>query len=463
MHRLLPGVFAVFLVLVNMPAHLQAQEGNDSFVALVNVHGTVSGPDGKPVAGARVDIRAGSTSDSVVTDTRTDVDGEFAFLGIGLTPGSYLVHASAVGFGQAENTFKVERAKRTPDQTIALALSAQPKERGANSAFTVVRVLYATDRKAQIDQGSQAYLGVRSDSGSLAYGACDVSIPETHVVAELERPSIWRLEFHPDPERHIVLGKVQSEAKAGFLKDVAGMVAASPGKEAFVFVHGYNVSFEDAAIRTAQLTYDFGFKGAPIFYSWPSRGSLFGYLDDEQSVQQTVGNLKQFLEDISASSGATVIHLIAHSMGNRALLPVLAQLAADPHFKDFGKFNTVVFAAPDVDRDSFMQLVQQIHRPQNKVTLYVSEHDQALAASHLLFHKEPRAGEAGTDTIVMPGLDTVDVSKLSMDALGHSYYGDNRSVVEDLLKFLKGQLAPRPGLSKVPLGSLAYWQLTPSN
>ena len=61
----------------------------------------------------------------------------------------------------------------------------------------------------------------------------------------------------------------------------------------------------------------------------------------------------------------------------------------------------------------------------------------------------------------MPGLDTVDVSKLSMDALGHSYFGDNRSVVQDLLKFLEGQLAPRPGLSKVPLGSLAYWQLVP--
>jgi esterase/lipase superfamily enzyme len=241
------------------------------------------------------------------------------------------------------------------------------------------------------------------------------------------------------------------------------MVAASPGKEAFVFVHGYNVSFEDAAIRTAQLAYDFGFKGAPIFYSWPSRGSLFGYLDDEQSVQDTTGNLKQFLEDVAASSGATVVHLIAHSMGNRALLPVLAQLAADPQFKDFGKFSTVVFAAPDVDRDVFMQLAAQIHNPQNKVTLYVSEHDQALAASHLLFHKEPRAGEAGSDTIVMQGLDTVDVSKLSMDALGHSYFGDNRNVVEDLLKFLKGQLAPRPGLSKVPLGSLAYWQLVAGN
>ena len=60
------------------------------------------------------------------------------------------------------------------------------------------------------------------------------------------------------------------------------------------------------------------------------------------------------------------------------------------------------------------------------------------------------------------GIDTVDVSKLSMDALGHSYFGDNRTVVSDLLTFLKGKIAPRPGLSKVAMGSLALWQMLPT-
>lgn len=465
MVRTRPGVFTllapfwILLFWTNPDASAQAATPNSALAR--TVQGTVTSQDGAPVAGARVDVRAGAESEDAVADTVTDVDGKFALLNIALTPGRYLIHASAAGFGEAEQSFRVEAAPAAPELKFTLALPPLPKERGASTGFTVVRVFYATDRKAQKEQGSLQYLGLRADNGALSYGSCEVSIPESHVLAEVERPTIWRLEFHPDPEKHIVLEKVESEAKESFFKDVSGAVAASPGKEAFVFIHGYNVSFEDAAIRTAQLAYDFGFKGAPIFYSWPSRGSLFGYVDDEQSVEQTAGNLKQFLEDVSATSGATVIHLIAHSMGNRALLPVLSQLGADPQFKDFGKFNTIVFAAPDVDRDVFMQLAAQIHRPQNKVTLYVSEHDQALAASHLLFHKEPRAGEAGSDTIVMAGVDTVDVSKLSMDALGHSYFGDNRNVVEDLLKFLKGQLAPRPGLSKVPLGSLAYWQLSP--
>jgi Alpha/beta hydrolase of unknown function (DUF900) len=33
-------------------------------------------------------------------------------------------------------------------------------------------------------------------------------------------------------------------------------VAASPSRDAFIFVHGYNVSFPDAARRTAQIAFD---------------------------------------------------------------------------------------------------------------------------------------------------------------------------------------------------------------
>ena len=156
------------------------------------------------------------------------------------------------------------------------------------------------------------------------------------------------------------------------------------------------------------------------------------------------------------------VHLIAHSMGNRALLSAVSELATDSRFANFSKFKSLVLAAPDVDRTAFTKLVAQIRKPQSRITLYVSERDQALVASHMLFHTELRAGEGGSGSLVMPGVDTIDVSGLSMDALGHSYYGDNRNVVLDLLEFLKGKLAPRPGLTRVPVGALAYWLLLPA-
>jgi esterase/lipase superfamily enzyme len=39
---------------------------------------------------------------------------------------------------------------------------------------------------------------------------------------------------------------------------------------AFVFIHGYNVSFDAAVKLTAQLSRDMRFPGAPILYSWAS-------------------------------------------------------------------------------------------------------------------------------------------------------------------------------------------------
>ena len=454
------GLLSICIFSLLLPARAMdgVPEGKASQYIL---RGTVVGPGGLPVPGARVDVR--DAANEILADTSTDVDGKFALFGIALPTGSYLAHASAVGFKGVEKNFAIDRDSPA-DLNFSLTLNVAAKTRGMSSRFTVVRVFYATDRKQETGTQSVQYGGSRSDGGTLAYGSCEVSVPETHSFAELERPSIWRFEFRDDPEKHVMLQKVEPEAKDQFFKALEKSVAGSPTKDAFVFVHGYNVSFEDAATRTAQLAFDFGFKGAPILYSWPSRGSLFGYLSDEESAKQTVGNLKQFLAEVAAKSGATVVHLIAHSMGNRALLPAVAQLAADPHFKDFKKFGDLVSAAPDVDRDVFVKLITQIRKPTNSsIALYVSQQDQALAASHLLFHKGQRAGEGGSQSVIMSGVDTVDVSGVNMDALGHSYYGDNRSVVSDLLEFFEGKHPPRPGLTRIPVGSLGYWILRPPN
>jgi len=461
MRRRAPAILGLLFFLLSWITQVSGQTAPPpNQLHSITLQGTVHTPDGKPIAGARVDVRVAGLSNQILSDTVTDVNGEFALLDLLLPSGKYAVHASARGFEADEHPFVLPSASTL---TLSLTLKPQFGTRGMSSAFTVVRVFYATDR-AEIAEGfSLHYLGTKTKKGSLAYGSCEVSIPDTHTIAEIERPSIWKLEFRADPEKHMILQKVESEQKDRFFRDVSGSVSASPAKEAFVFVHGYNVSFEDAAIRTAQLAYDFGFKGAPIFYSWPSRGSLLGYFADEKSVADTVGDLKQFLQDVATRSGATTVHLIAHSMGNRALLAAVSQLAADARFKHFNTFNSLVLAAPDVDRETFTKLVAQIRKPRSRITLYVSDRDQALVASHRLFHTEPRAGEGGSNALVMPGVDTVDVSKQSMDALGHSYYGDNRNVVLDLLEFLKGKIAPRPGLTRVPVGALAYWLMMPAS
>jgi esterase/lipase superfamily enzyme len=41
---------------------------------------------------------------------------------------------------------------------------------------------------------------------------------------------------------------------------------------AFIFVHGFRVSFEAAAQRTAHLFVDLHIKALPVFYAWSSKG-----------------------------------------------------------------------------------------------------------------------------------------------------------------------------------------------
>ncbi len=147
-------------------------------------------------------------------------------------------------------------------------------------------------------------------------------------MGELETPSIWRLEFSNDPENFVVLLSVSEADPASFYKDVAARVRASPGKLAFIFVHGYNVTFADAARRTAQMAYDLGFDGAPVFYSWPSQARYASYKVDETNAEWAVLDFKNFLEQFAKQSQADSIFLIAHSMGSRVLAGALKELVA---------------------------------------------------------------------------------------------------------------------------------------
>jgi len=291
-------------------------------------------------------------------------------------------------------------------------------------------------------------------------GTCEVSIPKRHEVGVLESPSIFKLELRESPDRHVVLLEVERLPEETFYTALSERVARSTTKDAFVFVHGYNVSFEDAARRTAQIAYDLDFPGAPIFYSWPSQASLTGYTVDENNVEWTVPHLREFLAEVTQRSGAEQVHLVAHSMGNRALAGALRGLSYRPDVKQ-PMFNHVVLTAPDVDADVFRRdLAPRIVKTAERVTLYASSNDKALSYSKTV-HGYPRAGDTGEDLVVVPGIDTIDVSAVdtSLFGLGHLYYGSNRTVLADLFDLIRKAKPPeqRRWLRPELLGSLRYW------
>ena len=151
----------------------------------------------------------------------------------------------------------------------------------------------------------------------------------------------------------------------------------SAKKNAFVFVHGYNVAFEDATRRTAQISYDLGFDGAPVFYSWPSQGTVARYIVDETNIEWAQANIKRFLEDLASNSDAENIYLTAHSMGSRGLTRAFTELVAEkPALRT--RFREVILAAPDIDAEVFKRDIAPKLAP---ATLYASSQDKALELS----------------------------------------------------------------------------------
>jgi esterase/lipase superfamily enzyme len=307
----------------------------------------------------------------------------------------------------------------------------RPGVDGREYDATIVNVFYATDRRrASAPEVAIEYDWQQSPTGKLEYGECEVSIPDTHVMGGMESPSLLRFEFRPDPQKHIVLWKTTSIEEEAFYEKVRASVAQSEMKDAFVFIHGYNVSFEDAARRTGQFAYDLKFVGAPIFYSWPSNGSFADYIKDENNIIWSTPHFETFLDSLSQRIGAERIHIIAHSMGNRAVCEALRALSYDPNLQL--KLTHLVLAAPDIDAGTFSELAATLQKHSARVTLYESSNDKALMASKKL-HGNPRAGEP---LLVMAGMDTIDASAVDTDFLGHSYWCEEWVVMSDIHSML---------------------------
>ena len=268
-----------------------------------------------------------------------------------------------------------------------------------------------------------------------------------------------------DPEKHFVIQRLERLNRTTFLQLVSHAVSTSKDfrKAGTCIRPRIQRNFEAAAYRTAQIVYDLQFDGAPLFYSWPSRGSIEGYEYDQQSSRQARPFLTEFLDMVRQETGAKIIHLIAHSLGNDPLMEILAQM--NFQYRDGTPlFNQVILAAPDIDIDVFNQLAKKIEGVAQGITLYASADDRAIKVSKLYAGGIPRAGDVPPNgPLIVQGIDTIDITVLGDNplSLNHSEYAEDRLLLNDIGLLLKNGLRPprkrSPTLIELGQVGMLYW------
>ena len=162
--------------------------------------------------------------------------------------------------------------KRAGSATQPSAAPPPPGIKGYREVF------YATDRAAA---AGGSFGPDASDKDQLQFGRVVVSIPEAHSRGELERPwQVFSVSLPEDARRHIIIAKRTALPEDAFFTGLTGAIDDAPESGTFVFVHGFNVSFDDAVLRTAQLAWDMKFRGPALTYSWPSAGATAKYVSD---------------------------------------------------------------------------------------------------------------------------------------------------------------------------------------
>lgn len=322
---------------------------------------------------------------------------------------------------------------------------------------TIVDVFYATDRA--LKERKKGNISFENERGDLSLGKCVVNVPGQRKKGELPLPPWYLFGFFVDENKHTLIKMIEPMDAKAFFNDVQAKVASSPEKDAFVFLHGFNVSFDESIMRAAQMTVDIGFRGAPIVYSWPSLHRVGGYLADEStSSGYSVDNVVQLIKDVRARTGAKRVHLIAHSMGNRLLTDALKTMVLDGFTKEY-LFNQVILAAPDIDAEVFVKhIAPKIAGAAKQITLYTSLHDKALWLSEKLHGDLLRLGTAGKQLAVCTGIDTIDASGESTGFLGHGYFAESKALIDDIHHAVRFSHTPEErNLRKRISGKLFYW------
>lgn len=292
-------------------------------------------------------------------------------------------------------------------------------------------VFVVSNRKLKADNFgcTNDQFGVELDTAT-HFGVCKINVPKNHSTGLIKFTKDNRQSSH---EFFKTLNS-RSLTEASIFDSLK-----KSERYPLVFVHGFNLRYEDAVLRASQIAYDLKYQGPIVLFSWPA-GAGDGFLDEQMVTRTYDGNLKNAKNSIGVfkdflnklRDNNLKVNLVVHSMGHQIVLPALKEFATlNPNSKII---NELILNAPDFDADEFIRIADTTKQNAKRITTYCSYNDRAMTVSEI-YNKNPRFGACAFSE----SIDSINVSLVDAPALGlgHGYYS-SRAILGDVFQVLLG-------------------------
>lgn len=292
-----------------------------------------------------------------------------------------------------------------------------------------LRVYFATTRLNEGSERSPLYLGSRHldrGAGTTDYGSCFLERP--HGLVSLEKAG------NGQAYKRIVRGIGQAWDKSRISspekcdETVFFSAIRNWNGPICLYIHGYDISFDDALRDIAKLTNEYNNrqdsqanKILPVLFTWPSLDSPAHYAADEANLEWSERSFHRFLNRMLAEkSPASALDIVAHSMGNRLVFWYCAKEAKPDKPPTIRR---LFLASADLDYHASEECKDDIQNAVSQMAyIFVSDKDGPLLLSEYL-HKQPRLGRPIDPPLIKP--DRIDGAltansflQLTMDTAG---------------------------------------------
>jgi esterase/lipase superfamily enzyme len=324
----------------------------------------------------------------------------------------------------------------------------------------LVPVLYATNRS--LDDSAAEGPTYTTSRAPISFGAVSVALsPRKEGESPFADWTRWQPRQDAAQSRNelIELDPLDTGSFDARLEAEAGAGGSRP---VLLYVHGFRRDFDIVAIETAAIAYETNIDGTPIFFSWPSSNSVFGYVSDTTNMRWAAADLRDTLKYLLDQDSVSAVHVIAHSLGGNGLLEALDDLSRDRAAR-LDKLGEIVLSSPDVDSDLFRRDFLPVLRKLGvRVTLYATDSDVPLQASHRV-NRVRRLGDAKSEIFIADGVETVVYSDVVTILNSHDAHVEIGDVQADL-HYLIGEglgASERPTLEPVDTEQGRYWRAQP--